>query len=140
MAIVNFFEKPGCANNTKQKALLREAGHTVVERDLLSETWTAESLRPFFGELPIAAWFNRSAPAVKNGMVEPEAMAEEEALELMCRDPLLIRRPLMEVDGEGRAGFDFEQIDAWIGLLPEERKADLETCPKRAQDGRPGCP
>jgi nitrogenase-associated protein len=140
MALVNFFEKPGCANNSKQKALLRGAGHTVVEHNLLAEPWTADSLRPFFGEWPVADWFNRAAPDVKNGMVIPEAVSEAQALALMCQTPLLIRRPLMEVAGLRRAGFDFDQVQAWIGLVPEARVDGLETCAKQDKGGRPGCP
>lgn len=140
MAVVTFYEKPGCANNARQKALLREAGHTVEARDLLAEPWTADTLRAFFGGLPVAAWFNRSAPAVKAGAVDPEVLGEAEALELMLRDALLIRRPLMESDGRRTAGFDFDAVDAWLGLVPKRRSSDLETCPKETPAGRGGCP
>ena len=57
MAIVHFYEKPGCINNTRQKALLAAAGHTVQAKNLLTEKWTAERLRAFFGELSVAEWF-----------------------------------------------------------------------------------
>ena len=58
MATVIFYEKPGCVNNTKQKALLIAAVHTVKALNLLTEHWTVETLRPFFGNLPVAEWFN----------------------------------------------------------------------------------
>lgn len=140
MAIVTFFEKPGCANNTRQKALLRQAGHTVVERNLLTEAWTPATLRPFFGASPVVAWFNGAAPAVKNGDVIPERLDETQALALMCATPLLIRRPLMDVAGDKRAGFDFEQVDTWIGLAAEKPKTDLETCRKAAHGSAARCP
>ncbi len=54
MVTVLFYEKPGCINNTKQKVLLKAAGHEVQAHNLLTEPWTAESLRPFFGALPVA--------------------------------------------------------------------------------------
>ena len=44
MAEVIFYEKPGCINNTKQKALLQAAGHLVDARNLLTESWSSESL------------------------------------------------------------------------------------------------
>lgn len=140
MATVTFYEKPGCINNTKQKALLREAGHTVVERNLLAEPWTEASLRPFFGDLPVSAWFNRSAPAVKSGEVDPEAVDEKTALALMQGEPLLIRRPLMEANGRKSAGFEFEQVDGWLGLSPQGGEADMETCPRQAHAERGACP
>lgn len=132
MAIVLFYEKPGCINNTRQKVLLAAAGHTVQAKSLLSEPWCAERLRAFFGDLPVARWFNPSAPRVRDGEIDPAGLAPDQALALMLDDPLLIRRPLMEVDGERRAGFDATQVHQWIGLKSPALQADLETCPKAA--------
>ena len=56
-----FYEKPGCATNRKQKLLLAEAGHEVSARNLLTEPWTAERLRGFFGDTPVDGWFNPNA-------------------------------------------------------------------------------
>jgi len=131
MATVLFWEKPGCVNNTRQKKLLREAGHEVVERNLLAEPWDAARLRRFFGSLPVAAWFNGAAPAIKQGLVLPDTLVENQALALMLADPLLIRRPLMQVGERCEAGFDPVRVNAWIGLAPAAAApADLETCPR----------
>ncbi|MFC5356693.1 ArsC/Spx/MgsR family protein [Azospirillum himalayense] len=137
MADVIFFEKPGCAGNNRQKALLAEAGHTVHARDLLSEPWTADRLRPFFGDRPVAEWFNRSAPAVKSGEVDPDALDEAAALALMLKAPLLIRRPLMQVGDRRDCGFEAERVDAWIGLAAGAPEGTLEGC---ARAGMPPCP
>ena len=48
MALVTFYEKPGCGTNRKQKAMLAEAGHALDERNLLTEPWTAERLLRLF--------------------------------------------------------------------------------------------
>ena len=120
MSYVIFFEKPGCINNARQKALLESAGHRLVVRDLLSERWTAAVLRPFFGTMAVAEWFNRSAPAVKEGAVVPEALDEDAALALMVADPLLIRRPLMRV-GSLEAPSTATDCGASRGVRPEKR-------------------
>jgi len=135
MASVVFYEKPGCANNTRQKVLLAAAGHTVLAKSLLTEKWDAPRLREFFGTLPVAAWFNPSAPRIKSGEIDPARLGEDEALLEMEKDPLLIRRPLMEADGRRCAGFDMIEIDAWIGLQSLLPKRDLETC-TRARPGK----
>jgi nitrogenase-associated protein len=132
MATVVFYEKPGCASNARQKVLLAAAGHTALARNLLTEKWNPQRLRAFFGELPVAEWFNASAPRVKSGEVLPETLAEPAALALMLSDPLLIRRPLMDVDGQFRAGFDPEVVNAWIGLPSKMPRTSLEAC---AQEG-----
>jgi nitrogenase-associated protein len=130
MATVTFYEKPGCGNNTKQKVWLAASGHTVLAKNLLTEKWTAERLRPFFGDLPVAQWFNRAAPRVKSGEVNPAALDADTALGMMLAEPLLIRRPLMDVEGELRAGFDPEAVNAWIGLNKAKPEGDIEACPK----------
>jgi nitrogenase-associated protein len=139
MATIHFYEKPGCLNNTRQKQMLREAGHLLVVYDLLQQTWADDpaKLRSFFGDTPVADWFNRSAPAIKNGEITPEAVSEEHAIELMIAMPLLIRRPLLEVDGRRQAGFDPEKIEVWLGLPANPQGPDLETCPK--QQDKKGC-
>ncbi|OLP17295.1 hypothetical protein BST81_15885 [Leptolyngbya sp. 'hensonii'] len=139
MAKVIFYEKPGCINNTRQKALLQAAGHLVEARNLLTENWTAERLRPFFGDLPVAEWFNPTAPAVQVGEVIPEQVDAATALTLMMANPLLIRRPLLRVGDRYLVGFNPEVVQAWIGLeaaSPEQRairdhlmQQDLQTCP-----------
>ncbi|MBA3024197.1 MAG: hypothetical protein FP821_09920 [Sideroxydans sp.] len=127
MATIVFYEKPGCGNNTKQKVWLAASGHTVLPKNLLIERWTTEKLRPFFGEMPVEKWFNPSAPSVKSGEIDPAAYTEEEALAMMVEQPLLIRRPLMDIEGELRAGFEARAVDAWIGLNDSQPKD--EPCP-----------
>ncbi|OYY93093.1 MAG: hypothetical protein B7Y41_13350 [Hydrogenophilales bacterium 28-61-23] len=140
MASVLFYEKPGCINNTRQKVLLVTAGHTVLAKSLLTEKWTAERLRTFFGELPVAEWFNLSSPRVYGGEVTPDRLSEAEALRLMLADPLLIRRPLMEADGQRRVGFEPDAVDGWIGLASKlsgkAPREDLETCPRKQEEAR----
>lgn len=133
MVHVVFYEKPGCRNNTRQKALLEAAGHTVEAHSLLTHPWTTESLLPFFADKPVADWFNKAAPRVKSGEVDPTAATADSALAMMLAEPLLIRRPLIEVAGERCCGFDPEAIDAWIGLGEPEHVGDVETCPNLAK-------
>jgi nitrogenase-associated protein len=116
MARVTFYEKPGCGGNAKQKALLRAAGHELEVKSLLTEAWTRESLLAFLSPLPVPQWFNRSAPMVKDGRVDPDNIDAEHAIALLLQHPLLVRRPLMEAAGVRRVGFVLEEVDAWLGL------------------------
>jgi len=131
MATVTFYEKPGCINNARQKKLLAAAGHEVVALNLLTETWQPERLRSFFGKLAVRNWFNYSAPAIKQGDIEPESLNEQEALALMVKNPLLIRRPLMQVGDRTMAGFDQYAVDNWIGLTETKSYQDMESCPRQ---------
>jgi nitrogenase-associated protein len=131
MATIIFYEKPGCINNTRQKKLLEQAGHTVIAKNLLSEVWSAERLHPFLRHYLVSEWFNRAAPRVKSGEIAPEKLRAAEALRLLLAEPLLIRRPLMEIEGEYFAGFEAQQIGAWIERLDS---ANLEHCPRTQGD------
>lgn len=133
MTTVIFYEKPGCANNARQKALLAAAGHTVLAKNLLIEPWTKERLLAFFGNRPVAEWFNRASPKVKSGELIPEAVDAETALAMMRADPLLIRRPLIEADGRREVGFDPAVIEVWLGLNGRA-EIGLEACPKKHGD------
>ena len=130
MATVVFYEKPGCGNNTKQKVWLAASGHTVLAKNILTEKWTAERLHAYFGSMPVKQWFNIAAPRVKSGEIDPAMFDAQSALELLLQNPLLIRRPLMEVDGELHVGFDADAVRAWIGLNDAKPAGDIEACPK----------
>ncbi len=110
MCCIVFYEKPGCATNRLQKQLLRATGLQLEVKDLLSEPWTGERLRPFFADKPVSEWFNPSAPAIKYGEVDPATLSAEEAIELMLAQPLLIRRPLIRYGEHFMAGFDLPTL------------------------------
>jgi nitrogenase-associated protein len=132
MALVNFYEKPGCGTNTKQKAMLAAAGHEVVAHDLLNEPWTSSRLRGFFGDMPVAHWVNPAAPRVKSGEIDPQDMAAEDLLAQMLADPLLIRRPLIEAQGQLCAGFDREPVLSLLGESADLDKAQGCSRPEAA--------
>ncbi|WP_085314690.1 ArsC/Spx/MgsR family protein [Derxia lacustris] len=132
MTHIVFFEKPGCGGNAKQKAMLSAAGHTLDVRSLLAEPWTRESLLAFLDPLPVDQWFNRAAPKVRDHEIVPEELDRDQALALMLAEPLLIRRPLMQVGEVRMVGFDAEAVDGFVGLAPRADgaapKGNLEGC------------
>lgn len=75
-------------------------------------------------------WFNRAAPAVKSGAVDPQQLSGEQALALLLAEPLLIRRPLIQLGAAHLVGFDPAALNA---LLPAEQQ--LQDAP----GGSDGC-
>jgi len=67
-------------------------------------------------------------PAIKHGEVEPDKLNEQEALALMLANPILIRRPLMQVGDSFKAGFDQEAVAKWIGLKEIATGHNMENC------------
>lgn len=129
-----FYEKPGCSSNAKQKAQLKAVGFTLDVRNLLTEDWTAPALSNFFKSLPVADWFNKSAPKVKEGLINPTGLTAQQALALMLQEPLLIRRPLICSAGlpsTSWVGFDLAQILADLSLpaqLASDKPLVSEAC------------
>jgi nitrogenase-associated protein len=123
-----FYEKPGCVGNGMQKSLLRGQGVRFEVRDLLTHPWSAENLRPFFLDMPVAAWFNASAPKVKSGEIAVQALSEAEALEMMIVDPILIRRPLLALGSLRQSGFTMGPVLDALGVVLDE-KQNLQDCP-----------
>ena len=130
MAKIIFWEKPGCKGNSRQKQILLASGHELEVRNLLTETWTTETLRLFFGERPTSEWFNPSNPQVKSGELVPAEITAADALAMMVSEPLLIVRPLLQVGQQRLAGFDVQQVHNWIGLaLDSIGQRDPKNCP-----------
>lgn len=132
MAHIVFYEKPGCLGNAQQKQLLVECGHVLEVRDLLSHPWKPEELRLFFGNRPVAEWFNAFAPDVKSGAVDPASMDADLALRAMLDSPILIKRPLMQIGEQKLVGFDQDALAKIITLTPTDKPID--SCPSNAGD------
>jgi len=132
---IEFWEKPGCMGNARQKALLAQAGHEIDARSLPGSEWTTGELLEWLGDLPIPDWFNRGARRIQEGEVDPDSVNGEEALSILAADPILIRRPLVQVAGVRMVGFDLERIEQLAGALPDTerirrvRRENLQECP-----------
>jgi nitrogenase-associated protein len=120
-----FYEKTGCKGNARQKAMLEAAGYTLEVRSLLDEAWGAAELRSFFGDRPVVDWFNEKAPAIKQGVIDPAVFDAESAIAIMLREPILIRRPLVNLNGQKACGFD-DAVQAMLGL--QEPATGMEAC------------
>ncbi|GAB3473641.1 ArsC/Spx/MgsR family protein [Azotobacter salinestris] len=127
---VIFYEKPGCGGNRRQKTLLQEHGVELEVRDLLSTPWTRERLEPFFAGLEKDAMVNTAAPKIKSGEVDVAALSRDELIEKMLAEPLLIKRPLLEVGETLVCGFDIPRLNALLNVampVPEAINSCLKT-------------
>ncbi len=125
---VIFWEKPGCIGNRQQKLLLRQHGVQLDVRDLLAQRWTAEALRQFFADKPVAEWFNQSAPDIKLAVIDTSAVTEQQALDLMLNKPLLICRPLMQLGELRQSGFVAGDVLDHLNIQLQVDQ-DLQSCP-----------
>lgn len=144
--IVEFWEKPGCMGNARQKALLATSESEIVPRSLPDHPWTQQELSLFLDGLPVPDWFNRGARRVKEGEVDPDSLDAESAYAILLADPILVRRPLLKIGDDRHVGFDLDWIEERIGHLPSNerinrvRSEDLTRCPGEATGLKCGDP
>ncbi|MCB1756746.1 MAG: hypothetical protein KDJ38_14580 [Gammaproteobacteria bacterium] len=122
-----FYEKPGCLGNLAQQKLLLGYGFDLLVRNLLETSWDAETLRSFFTQKNIREWFNTSAPSISSGTIRLSGIDEKTALQMMIREPILIRRPLLQYGDCRQAGFEAGDVFDALGLTPDGVQ-DLDGC------------
>ena len=127
MADMIFFEKPGCINGEKQKKILQKAGHRLNCFNILETQWSKEKLVQFVKGRKAVEVMNHTAPAIKNGSIQPEKLTLDEAILLMISDPILIKRPLIQVDGLFIQGFNNPHLSIYLGEW--DGQEDVTTCP-----------
>ena len=111
-----FYEKKGCAGKQRQKKVLETHGLSYQTKSLLDAPWTKESLEPFFQGLNKSAMINQFAPKIKNSEINIEDYTKEELIKLMCEEPILIKRPLLQIGNHSMCGFDIEQINRLLDI------------------------
>lgn len=126
---VVFYEKPGCAGNAKQKKLLQNNNIEFITKSILDTPWEKRSLEEFFQNLPKEEIINKFAPQIKNNQLDISTISKDELINQMCQNPILIKRPLLEIGKEKLCGFDIDKINQ---LLHSSIKNDtnISTCQK----------
>jgi nitrogenase-associated protein len=127
MAFIQFFEKPGCINGEKQKNILIKAGNILECVNILAHSWSREELALFIAVKDPTLIMNYTAPAIKKGEIIPANLSYDEAVTLMIENPLLIKRPLIRVDGMSVQGFTDERLTPYLGSW--DGTDDVITCP-----------
>ena len=127
---VIFYEKTGCSGNARQKALLKEHGVTFEVRSLLDTKWDAQTLNAFFEGLSPKEMLNPFAPQLKDGTFKLENYTKESLIEKMVQEPILIRRPLMQIGTVKLCGFDIPRLNSLLHVkmpVPENINACLSS-------------
>ncbi len=103
MSIV-LIEYPKCSTCKKAKKWLEERGATFETRDIVEKNPTAGELRSWreASGLPLRRFFNTSGMLYRELGVKQKldnGMTDEEAYELLASNGMLVKRPLLIVDG-----------------------------------------
>ena len=122
-----FYEKTGCSGNAKQKEVLKNHNISFTVKSLLDEKWTFESLNEFFKGLEVKDIFNPFAPQIKDEKINILNIKKDEAINLMIKEPILIKRPLLDINGIKLCGFNIKQINKLLNVNIDTNEK-LNTC------------
>lgn len=122
-----FYEKTGCSGNAKQKELLKSHNISFTVKSLLDTSWTKETLSEFFKDLDVIDIFNPFAPQIRDKHIDINSLSKDEAITLMIENPILIKRPLLDINGVKLCGFDIEKINELLNTNIDTNKK-LNTC------------
>ena len=122
-----FYEKTGCSGNAKQKELLKSHNISFSVKSLLDTSWTVETLSGFFKGLEIKDIFNPFAPQIRDKEIDINSLSKDEAITLMIKNPILIKRPLLDINGVKICGFDIEKINELLNTNIDTNKK-LNSC------------
>ncbi len=122
-----FYEKTGCSGNAKQKELLKNHNIYFSVKSLLDTPWTQQTLSEFFKVLEVIDIFNPFAPQIRDKEIDISKLSKDEAINLMIKNPILIKRPLLDINGVKICGFDIEKINELLNTNIDTNKK-LNTC------------
>ena len=118
---VLFLEYPKCSTCKKAKKWLDEHGVAHTDRHIVEEHPTADELRAWQERsgLPLRRFFNTSGMKYRELGIKAKldaGMADAEAFELLATDGMLVKRPLVVVDGGAQVLAGFRE-QAWTEVL-----------------------
>ncbi|MBE6469809.1 MAG: arsenate reductase family protein [Coriobacteriaceae bacterium] len=120
-ASILFIEYPKCSTCKKAKKWLDEHGISYTDRHIVEENPTADELASWqeASGLPLRRFFNTSGMKYRELNVKAQldaGMSDEDAFALLATDGMLVKRPLVIVDGGKTVLVGFKEA-AWEETL-----------------------
>ena len=104
--MIEFYEYPKCSTCRKAKAELNQLGLTFEDKDITKEAPSKDLLLSWMkvGEFPVKSYFNTSGIKYRELGLKDKVphLSMEEAAEILSTDGMLIKRPILLVDGKVR--------------------------------------
>ena len=82
------------------KAWLSRTDAEVEYRDFFDDPFSEDDLRKLLGERPPSEHFSWNSPSRRKLGIDRDKTSEGELIALMLQEPRLIRRPIIEIDGQ----------------------------------------
>lgn len=84
----------------------------IKERDFFKEPFTAKEIRDLAKDVGIHQIFARRSPSLKTMGLADQNLSDEEMLDLMLKEPRLVRRPLVRLGAQLLVGGNLKALEA----------------------------
>lgn len=117
MAKARFYWKSTCSTCRDARSfILNDLGAALDERNYAKEPLTIAELENIFKNRDPLKYLNPKSPAYKAMGLKDRSLTRDDALELMAKEPNLLKRPLTIVGRKIVAGFDRDALrEALVG-------------------------
>lgn len=92
--------------------MLLQRGMSVEERDFFKNPLSEAEVRALAAPIGLAQLFARRSPSLKELGLADQELSEGQMLELMLKEPRLIRRPLVRIGGQLLVGASPKAVEA----------------------------
>lgn len=86
----------------------------LKDRDFFRERLSADEIRSLLGDRPASDLFSARSPSIAKRGIDAASVSEQEMVDWMAKEPRLIRRPFMQVDGMLVVQPKVEELDSLL--------------------------
>lgn len=86
----------------------------ITERDYFKEPFTREEIRALLQDKPASDMFSFKSPSFKALGLDPARLNDKDLMNLMLKEPRLIRRPVVKIGRHVYYGADIKALETII--------------------------
>ena len=87
----------------------------INERDFFRNPFSREEIHALLRGRPVSEMFNFRSPSFKKSGFKREELSDGQMIDLMLKEPRLVRRPVVSIDGKAHFGADKSVLETLIG-------------------------
>ena len=104
--VVQFLHKPNCTTCRKARKFLERRGYQLYFRDLAKQRLSPTELEKLIGDRDYKDFLNPRNETYREENMKEEPPTRKQAIQMMAKEPNLIRRPVVVAGGRVVVGFD----------------------------------
>ena len=101
---IDFYCWNRCSTCRKARDFLLQRKVELHDRDFFKNPFTRDELEKLLQGRSASGMFSFKSPSFKKLGLDKNGLSSEELIDLMLKEPRLIRRPVVSIDGESHFG------------------------------------